>query len=326
MFNYYRRGDSMDSNSALTTQEVADMLKIAKNTVYELVKRGELNSYKVGRKLRYSLKDVENYISQSKNIQSKSNAILQQGLNEKIATIPNSNENNFVICGQDLMLDVLSNYVEKYTNGVRALRSYRGSYDSLIELYRGNVSIATSHLWDGDSGEYNVPFVRRLLPGIPAIIIHLTYRMQGFYVAKGNPKNILTWSDLKRPDITIINREKGAGSRVLLDENLRLLGIQGCLIPGYDRESQSHLTLASTVGRGEADVAVGTEKIASQVNGIDFIPLKKERYELVIKKEDINLPLMQTVLEIIRSDEFKVEFEKIGGYDTSEMGTIVAET
>ncbi len=316
----------MDNNSALTTQEVADMLKIAKNTVYELVKRGELNSYKVGRKLRYSLKDVENYISHSKNIQSKSNAIYQQGLNETIATIPNSNQNSFVICGQDLMLDVLSNYVEKYTNGVRALRSYRGSYDSLIELYRGNVSIATSHLWDGDSGEYNIPFVRRLLPGIPAIIIHLTYRMQGFYVAKGNPKNILTWSDLKRSDITMINREKGAGSRVLLDENLRLLGIQGSLIKGYDKESQSHLTLASTVGRGEADVAVGTEKIASQVNGIDFIPLKKERYELVIKKDDINLPLMQTVLEIIRSDEFKVEFEKIGGYDTSEMGTIVAET
>jgi len=316
----------MDNNSALTTQEVADMLKIAKNTVYELVKRGELNSYKVGRKLRYSLKDVENYISHSKNIQSKSNAIYQQGLNETIVAIPNSNQNSFVICGQDLMLDVLSNYVEKYTNGVRALRSYRGSYDSLIELYRGNVSIATSHLWDGDSGEYNVPFVRRLLPGIPAIIIHLTYRMQGFYVAKGNPKNISTWSDLKRSDITMINREKGAGSRVLLDENLRLLGIQGSLIKGYDKESQSHLTLASTVGRGEADVAVGTEKIASQVNGIDFIPLKKERYELVIKKDDINLPLMQTVLEIIRSDEFKVEFEKIGGYDTSEMGTIVAET
>ncbi|MFA9463933.1 MAG: substrate-binding domain-containing protein [Velocimicrobium sp.] len=313
----------MENNRALTTQEVAYILNIAKNTVYELVKRGELKSYKVGRKLRYSLTDVESYIAASKNFSSSNTS--QQGLSEKVITA-DSKSNNFVICGQDLMLDILSNYLEKYAHGIRALRSYHGSYDSLIELYRGNVQIASSHLWDGTTGEYNVPYVKSLLPGIPAVIIHLTYRIQGFYVAKGNPKNILTWSDLKNPDITMINREKGAGSRVLLDENLRLLGIYGSQIKGYNRESQSHLTLASSVGRGEADVAIGIEKIANQVNGIDFVPLKKERYDLVIKKEDMERSTVQTLLEIIRSEEFKLEFENIGGYDISEMGKIVAET
>ena len=112
-----------------------------------------------------------------------------------------------------------------------------------------------------------------------ALVVNVTYRMQGLYVAKGNPKNIRSWRDLARDDITMINREKGAGSRVLLDENLNLLGLYGSQIKGYDNENQSHLTVASAVGRGDADVAVGNEKIARQVENVDFIPLKKERYD-----------------------------------------------
>lgn len=314
----------MENTTSLTAQEVADMLKVAKNTVYELIKREEINSYKVGRKVRFTLDDVEAYISRSKSIKSTEPIIKKD---ERLLK-PNSElyGKGFVICGQDLMLDILSNCVEHHPKGVPALRSYIGSYNSLTALYQGNVQVASAHLWDGDTGQYNIPFVRRLLPGVPATIIHLTYRMQGFYVAKGNPKNIKTWSDLKRPDITMINREKGAGSRVLLDEHLRLLGIYGSSINGYSNETQSHLTVASTVGRGGADVAVGNEKIASQVDGVDFIPLQKERYELVVRKEDMHTPPIQAILEILRSEEFKIEFKGIGGYDTSEMGNIVSET
>lgn len=315
----------MDNNNALTTQEVADMLKIAKNTVYELIKRGEINSYRVGRKVRFTLSDVEAYISRSKSIQPQSHPREELSTNNSLSN-SKPGSNGFVICGQDLMLDVLSNYMERHPNGVKALRAYSGSYSNLIALYEGKVQVASSHLWDGDTGEYNVPYVKRLLPGIPAVIINLTYRTQGFYVAKGNPKNINTWKDLKLPDITIINREKGAGSRVLLDEQLRLLGIYGSSIKGYDRETQSHLTVASTVARGGADVALGNEKIARQVDGIDFIPLQKERYDLVVKKEAMGTPPVQAMLEILRSEEFKTEFKGIGGYDISEMGRIIAET
>ncbi|MBV4415469.1 helix-turn-helix transcriptional regulator [Clostridium tyrobutyricum] len=312
----------MENNTALTAQDVADMLKIAKNTVYELIKRGELNSYKVGRKVRFTLSDVENYISRSKRIKSN---VSTMNSGESLQSNLMLDSKNFVICGQDLMLDILSNYVQQHI-GIPTLRSYIGSYDSLNALYKGKVQVATAHLWDGDTGKYNVPYVKRLLPGIPAVIIHLTYRMQGFYVAKGNPKNIKTWSDLKRPDIVMINREKGAGSRVLLDEHLRLLGICGESIKGYDCETQSHLTVASTVGRGGADVAVGNEKIASQVNNIDFIPLQKERYDLVVKKKNMNTAPIQSIFEILRSDEFRIQFQGIGGYDTKGMGTIIAET
>ena len=313
----------MENTKALTVQDVAEILKIAKNTVYELIKRGEINSYKVGRKVRFTLSDVEDYIQNSKVIQpvQKNNKI---NLNKNISEEKDDDE--FIICGQDLMLDILSNYISRNAEGKSTLRAYIGSYSSLISLYQGKIQAATTHLWDGDTGQYNVPFVRRLLPGIPAVIIHLTVRMQGFYVAKGNPKNILSWEDLKREDITLINREKGAGSRVLLDEHLRLLNIYGKSINGYNRETESHLTIASTVSRGIADVGVGIEKIASQVEGIDFIPLQKERYELVIKKEDMDTPIVKAILDILQSDEFKAEFRDIGGYDISEMGNIVATT
>lgn len=316
----------MTDRIALNTQEVAELLKVGKNTVYDLVKRGEINSYKVGRKIRFALSDVEAYIEKSKSIQSV--ALPPNDQESRIEKQPpqtDSIPNDLVICGQDIILDVLSNFIEHQSNGLRVLRAYTGSYSSLVSLYYGKVQVATAHLWDSDTGQYNVPYVRRLLPGIPTIIIHLVYRMQGFYVAKGNPKNIQTWTDLKRPDITMINREKGAGSRVLLDENLRLLGIDSRTIKGYRRESQSHLAVASAVGRGAADVAVGNEKIARQVDHIDFIPLQKERYELVIKKEDLYLPSIQMMLEILRSDEYKNEVIGIGGYDVSEMGNIVAE-
>lgn len=311
----------MDHNKALSTQQVADILHVSKSTIYDLIKRGEIISYKVGRKVRFTQEDVDYYIVQSKTLQSAS-ATKDLPQNDLMFGM-NQSSKNFIICGQDVILDILSNYLR--LNGIPALRAYTGSYDSLISLYQGKVQVTAAHLWDSDTDKYNIPYVRRLLPGIPTVVIHLTCRMQGFYVAKGNPKNIKTWSDFVRDDITIINREKGAGSRVLLDENLRLLGIRGTQINGYFNETSSHLTVASAVSSGEVDVAIGNEKIAKQVDNIEFIPIKKERYQLIIKKDDLNTPEVMTMLKIIRSATFKKEFSSIGGYDTSGIGEIEAE-
>ncbi|MDP4181085.1 MAG: helix-turn-helix transcriptional regulator [Bacillota bacterium] len=313
----------MDDNSALTPQEVAEILKIAKNTVYELVKRGELNSYRVGKKVRVDMKDVYEYKNKTKNIKN-AHTTKTQTTNSILGEEP-LRYNSFVICGQDILLDILSRHLQLHPNGVPALRSYVGSYNGLYALYQGNVQMATAHLWDGDTGLYNIPFVRRMLPGIPAVIIHLACRLQGFYVANGNPKEIKGWEDLRRKDITIINREKGSGTRVLLDEQLRKLGIASRNIKGYDRESTSHLAIASTVARGGADIGIGNEKSGLQVKGIDFIPLQTERYELIIKKEDMEKAPFEAVIEILRSQEFKMELEGIGGYDLSELGKVVAE-
>jgi putative molybdopterin biosynthesis protein len=194
----------------------------------------------------------------------------------------------------------------------------------LVNLYHGKVQVASSHLWDGDTGEYNVSYVRRLVPGVSTAIIHLTCRTQGLYVAEGNPKGINSWADLSRNDVSIINREKGAGSRVLLDEHLRLLGISKKQVRGYDRESHSHLTVATAVSRGDADVAVGDMKAVQQVSGVEFIPLQKERYDLVVREEIIHSPKTEAMLEILRSREFRDEFVSVAGYDTKDMGRIVA--
>jgi DNA binding domain, excisionase family len=312
----------MTEKKALSTQDVAAMLHVSKSTIYDLIRKGEISSYKVGRKVRFTENDVQDYISRSKKSQSALNSSANNLADFSLLGNEKKQE-GFIICGQDLILDILSNYMRLHN--IPALRAYIGSYDSLVSLYRNKINVASTHLWDSDTDQYNVPYVRRLLPGVPTVIIHLTCRIQGLYVAKGNPKGIMTWADFGRDDITMINREYGAGSRVLLDENLKLLGIYGSAIKGYKKENQSHLAVASAISSGQADVAVGNEKMARQVDNIDFIPLKKERYDLVVKKEDFQSPEVQTMLNIIRSAAFKNEFANIGGYDTSDMGKIVAE-
>jgi len=306
----------MIKKNALSAQDVADTLGVSKNTIYNMIKKGELTPYKVGRKIRFTENEVKAFINRSQTSLDTRNAA--SALPDGVQT-----NNGFVICGQDIILDVLSNYMRSY--GIPAMRVFIGSYDGLMLLYKNKVNVASSHLWDSETDEYNIPYIKRLLPGTSAFVIHLTYRMQGLYVKKGNPKNIKNWKDFGRDDITMINREYGAGSRVLLDENLKLLDILGSSIKGYATEGQTHLAVASSVSGGEADVAVGIEKIARQVDNIDFIPLKKERYDLVVKKEHINSHEVSAMMNIINSAAFKQEFANIGGYDTSGIGKIIAE-
>lgn len=321
----------MNENSALTPQQVADILKVTKNTVYELIKRGELNGYRVGNKVRVDSIDVEAY----KNKTRKGIFPLTPAPRQNKESSPSANtvlldespENSrFIICGQDALLDILAQRLSQHPKGTPALRSNVGSYNGLFDLYMGRVQVASCHLWDGDTGQYNVPYVRRMLPGIPAVVLRLASRMQGFYVANGNPKGINDWKDLKRDDIRLINREKGSGTRVLLDEHLRKLGIPGSWVNGYHQECMSHLAVASTVSQGNADVGLGNEKSSLLVKGIDFLPMQKEQYDLVIRKEDWEHPYYSTIVEIIRSREFQMELEGIGGYDLSETGRIIAET
>lgn len=317
----------MAIHDALKVEDVAALLNVSRSGIYALIKNGDIGSYKVGRKIRFTEAHVRDYISRSGREPRRPDANGPAALDENkyfdLSTGRRGSE-GFIICGQDLILDILSNFMRLH--GVMALRAYIGSYDSLVSLYHDKVSAATAHLWDSSTDDYNVPHVRTLLPGIRCTIANVTYRTQGLYVAKGNPKNIRSWSDFARDDIRMINREKGAGSRVLLDENLKLLNLYGSQIAGYDDENQSHLAVASAVGRGEADVAVGSEKIARQVENIDFVPMKKERYDLVVKTERVDAPEVQTMFKILRSEKFQNEFKSIGGYDISDMGKIIHET
>ncbi len=317
----------MTGRDALTVEDVAERLNVSRSGVYALIKNGGISHYKVGRKIRFTEADVLAYVEATKTARRAASPAGSVAIDETRyfdLSADRRRDAGFVICGQDLVLDILSNFLRQH--GVMALRAYIGSYDSLVSLYHDKVAVATAHLWDGASDDYNIPHVRALLPGIRCTIVNITYRTQGFYVAKGNSKAIASWSDFGRDDVRMINREKGAGSRVLLDENLKRLGLYGSRIAGYGDENQSHLALASAVGRGEADVAVGTEKIARQVESIDFVPMKRERYDLVVKTEQVDRPEIRKMLEILRSQKFQNEFKSIGGYDITDMGTVVHET
>lgn len=318
----------MNEEKSLKPEEVASILKITKNTVYALIKRGELKAYRIGRKIRVDLQDVEAYKNKGKGINKPVNKpVSSPSLFEKASYSAEKHVSSagLVIYGQDILLDILSRYLECHPVGFPAFRCNAGSFAGLNAMYQGKASMTSVHLWDGDSDVYNIPYVRRLLPGFSTVLVHLAMRRQGFYVAKGNPKKITDWTDLSRPDIIFVNREKGSGTRVLLDEKLRLLGIDRQQIQGYGREEFSHLAVASAVSRGEADVGLGNEKSSLQVRGVEFVPKQKERYELVIKKEDINKPQFQAVLEILCSKEFQEELQGLGDYDLSETGRIVAE-
>nr|WP_207758242.1 helix-turn-helix transcriptional regulator [Clostridium botulinum] len=311
----------------MTALEVSELLKINKNTVYELVKRGELPGYKIGKKLRIDEKDVFAYINNQKSSSTNSKNITKSYLKNNVNI--NSElkvENDIIISGQDIILDVLARHIEEKTDNIRALRSNVGSYTSLCDLYNNKISISSSHLWDGDTNEYNTAYVRRLIPGIPCILINLAYRRQGFYVAKGNPHKITTWDDLIKSDISIVNREKGSGTRVLLDEKLRLYNIEGESIKGYNFEQSSHLAVASSIAVGDGDLGIGIEKVAHQVSEIDFVPIQEERYDLIIKKSSLKYPIYNLIIKIIQSKEFKKEIKGLGEYDLRDIGKILAET
>lgn len=318
----------MDSTS-LTPLEVAEILKITKNTVYELVKRGEIPAYKVGRKLRIDKEDVENYINSQKNNTTIKSMARNDVSSSDVGSLINTAEidsRDIIISGQDMILDILSRHLESNVPNIKSYRSYSGSYNNLYNLYNNKVSVASCHLWDWETSEYNTDFVKKMLPGVPCVIVNLAYRVQGFYVKKRNPKDIQGWHDLKRKDLVYVNRERGCGVRVLLDGKLRALNIPANQIKGYDYEENSHLSVASAVARDKADFGIGIEKISRQIDGVDFVPLQKERYDLVIKKENLQDPVYKEILNILSSENFKAELEVIGGYDLKDTGKIISET
>lgn len=203
------------------------------------------------------------------------------------------------------------------------MRSYVGSLDGLIAMYHGEADIVSTHLLDGDTLEYNIPYIKKVLVSSSFIVTNLVSRTAGLYAAKGNPKSLTSWSDFSRDELRMINREQGSGARVLLDEQLRLHRISKEQIRGYEDEESSHLGVAGVVAKGEIDIGVGIEKVAAFA-GIDFIPLITESYDLVILKTRQNTELLRAVQAIISSSQFKEELASIG-YDVSRTGTVLYE-
>lgn len=308
----------MPQDYSYTIEEVAQLLKVSKLTIYDLVKKEELPVYRVGRQMRVDQEDLQKYIQKSKTGSSVKEVATPKQVQH------DSDKKKVIISGQDLVLDLLGKYIEK-DQKVKILRSHEGSYNGVLAMYNGDCDIASMHMYDGDTGEYNTSYLKKIFVSHPYIQIHLLTRMAGFYVEKGNPLGIQSFEDITKPDLRIINREKGSGARTLLDEKLRVHEIPRATILGYDDEEKSHLDVASAVAQGHAQLAVGIEKIAKLVN-VDFIPLVEESYDIVLFKSPENEQLVETVKSILQSSEFQDEVAALGGYSIQNMGKVIDES
>ena len=306
----------MSQNKSLSTQEVADILHVSKSTIYDLIRRGEIHSYKIGRKVRFTQDDVDAYIARSRHEHS-TRAVKNVDVSSELFASKND-EKSFIISGQDVVLDLLANHLQQ--EGVNTQRAYLSGFEGLLSLYEGKVNAAACHLYDGEG--FNASYVRSLMPGIPAVLINISYRRLGFYVKAGNPKGIKGWEDLRREDIRVLNRRPGSGARIVLDIQLKKMGLDAKKIKGYDNIMKSHLTMAAAVADGEADLALGTERVSKQMEGIEFIPLLEESLDLAVRRDSLESEPVKALLKILMSNDFRREAGRFSGNDYRDMGAV----
>jgi putative molybdopterin biosynthesis protein len=226
------------------------------------------------------------------------------------------------IGSHDLTLDLLAQALAE--RGGRLSSANVGSQGGLVALRRGEAHFAGSHLLDPETGEYNRTWVQRYLPDLPVALVTLAGREQGLIVPRHNPKHLHTLADLAQPGVTFVNRQRGAGTRVLLDFELSKLGLPPSEIAGYNREEYTHLSVAAAVASSVADVGLG---IAAAARALDlgFIPLFKERYDLVIPHTYYTSALLRPLLDLLHDAAFRAQVAALPGYDVTHMGQVVAE-
>ena len=235
----------------------------------------------------------------------------------------------FCIGSHDMTLDLIAQFLAGYDR--RLASANVGSQGGLVALRRGEAHLAGSHLLNPETGEYNISYIRQYLPDVPVKVVTLVGREQGLLVKRGNPKGVKSLGDLSRSGgeseaarVRFVNRQRGAGTRVLLDYQLNLLGIAAEGIIGYNQEEYTHLGVAAAVASGRADCGLGIAA-AAQALELDFVPLYQERYDLVIPKEYAESDLLAPLFAVLENQEFRSAVAALPGYDVSKMGDLVLE-
>lgn len=242
---------------------------------------------------------------------------------------PDKVQHTIVMIGShDLTLDVMANALRQRRPDLYLSSANVGSLGGLLALQRGEAHLAGAHLLDENSGEYNVAFVQSMLTanGIHGVLMGFVNRVQGLIVPAGNPKGITTLADLQRDDVTFVNRQRGAGTRVLLDFELKRHGIDAKSIRGYERQEFTHLAVAAAVASGAADCGLGVLSAARALH-LNFIPLAHERYDLVIPSRWLEDDLLAPLLALIRDEAsgLREAIAQLGGYETTNMGKVLHE-
>ena len=222
-----------------------------------------------------------------------------------------------LVAGCDPAISVLARHA--LAAGIELVPAHRNSSQALELLKEGAIHIAGTHLRDEASGESNIPAISRMFARNSVAVISFAIWEEGIVTARGNPKGIAGIEDFARPDVTIVNREAGAGARNLLDAHLKRLGIPSRKVSGYENEAQGHLAAAWQVRAGAADCCLAT-RAAARLFGLDFIPIESERYDLAIRRQHLDLAGIQALLDILSRSRFRRELETLGGYDTHAAG------
>ncbi len=303
------------SETLMNTREVAEYLDINEKQVYALIKSGRIPATRATGKWLFPkdlidvwlLDDARAGFSEARQRSRKiGGALLAAGSNDPV-------------------LDILQTTLRKKHPEFYIFSTSTGSRDGLLTLNAGYTDIAWSHLWDPESDTYNIPYLPRYLPDRRVVVVNLFYRELGFVTARGNPLNIQGFNDLARKKVRLINRQPGAGTRLLLDIYLDRLGIEKGKVSGYDQEVFTHLEVGLAVLSGEADTGIASIAIANFLN-LDFVPLTRERFDMVLDQNTFFEKAVQAIMELLHDRTYLQRVETISRYDFADSGRILYST
>lgn len=305
-----------------TTQEIADKLKIKKNTVYELIKRGDLAATKVGKQLRISQYQLDRYLGITS--EESASAHTDTETSSLITDIPPYpadaairrtdyllNSNGLIISSQEsAIVELLRSQLDSQKESLPILYSYMNDYNSLYSLYYEKTHLALIDMCSiGHVDSKDI--IHALLPGMSIAIIPLCDFQLGLYVINGNPKNIQTIHDLLRSDVQFINREKGCCCRILLDSMLKMNHLSSNHILGYQNDVLSHMSVASAIQAHQADVGIGDMTLLASYPQLEFIPLETASIYLIFSRAYETHPTFQALQRLIHSENFQLSLQHL---------------
>jgi excisionase family DNA binding protein len=300
------------SEEMMNTKEVAKHLGIHEKQVYALIKSKKIPSTRVTGKWVFPKKLIDEWI------ESNAKTGLEQA-RQKSRRI----EGALLASGSnDPILDMLQTYMKKSYPEFYIFSANTGSTDGLKALNMGYTDIAWSHLYDPKTGEYNIPFLPTYLPNVKPVVVNLFYRDLGFVTLPGNPIRLKGFQDLTKRGVRFINRQKGSGTRLLIDQRLIDFGISSSKIEGYSDEVNTHLEVGLSILGKTANVGIATMAV-SKFLSLDFIPITKERFDMIQSQETFFHKGVQALIRLLHSEEFRQKVEKIGGYDLKDSGRVI---
>jgi excisionase family DNA binding protein len=300
----------------LTVAEAARYLRLNPRSVYLLAQRGGIPASRVTGKWLFPVHLLDEWIESSARQRGGDRAA-----HGRAALPPGS---LFLAGSDDPALELLTDALHGEAGAPVLFTAALGSVGGLQALADGRADVACAHLVDPASGEYNLSQVPRYLPGRPAVVVNLFRRELGLVVWTGNPRKLQTIADLGRHGLRFVNRQPGSGTRAFVDEALAAAGVETGAVLGYRDEVSTHWAVGLRVLRGEADAGVASRAVAT-VLSLGFVPLTRERFDLVVPKDTFFQPPIQTLLEAIRSERFRRGLERLGGYDWTQTGRVLGE-